>query len=213
MTRSYFSAASAWRKRWISRQLSREKRRFRQRRSENGIARRTPSTSSTRSVKLSSTSQSIWASGWRRQISAMAGMLWTTSPSDDTRTIKIFCTLDTVGAVGLDGAWTILRWAEFTAGAWLSGWFLLALGGCLLAPADGFWVCRGGWSWVDGRVHGVFGLSGRGQCRVAAFGLGGLRELAVFFITISHCAWRHVVSLSKATKKRSKESAFQQSAS
>ena len=106
----------------------------------------------------------------------MAGMLWTTSPSDDTRTIKIFCTLDTVGAVGLDGAWTILRWAEFTAGARVSGWFLLALGGCLLAPADGFWVCRGGWSWVDGRVHGVFGLSGRGQCRVAAFRLSGLLE-------------------------------------
>ena len=28
------------------------------------------------------------------------------------------------------------------------------------------------------------------------------------FITISHCAWRHVISLSKATKKRSKENAF-----
>ncbi|MFT4504947.1 hypothetical protein, partial [Caballeronia sp. 15711] len=32
--------------------------------------------------------------------------------------------------------------------------------------------------------------------------------LAIFFITISHCAWRHVISLSKATKKRSKENAF-----
>jgi hypothetical protein len=32
------------------------------------------------------------------------------------------------------------------------------------------------------------------QCRVAAFGLGGLLELAIFFITISHCAWRRVIS-------------------
>src|SRR5471032_2816653 len=52
------------------------------------------------------------------------------------------------------------------------------------------------------------GVSGRGHCRVGAFGLSGLLELAIFFITISHCAWRHVISLSKATKKRSKENAF-----
>src|SRR5471032_2175497 len=52
------------------------------------------------------------------------------------------------------------------------------------------------------------GVSGRGQCRVAAFGVSGLLELAILFITISHCAWRHVISLSKATKKRSKENAF-----
>src|SRR5471032_1383152 len=52
------------------------------------------------------------------------------------------------------------------------------------------------------------GVNGRGQCRVAAFGLSGLLELAIFFITFSHCAWRRVISLSKATKKRSKESAF-----
>src|SRR5471032_554991 len=52
------------------------------------------------------------------------------------------------------------------------------------------------------------GVSGRGQCRVAAFSVSGLLELAILFITISHCAWRHVISLSKATKKRSKESAF-----
>ena len=51
-------------------------------------------------------------------------------------------------------------------------------------------------------------VSGLSQCRVAAFGLSGLRELDVFFITVSHCAWRHVISLSKATKKRSKENAF-----
>jgi hypothetical protein len=52
------------------------------------------------------------------------------------------------------------------------------------------------------------GVSGRGQCWVAAFGVSGLLELAFFFITISHCAWQHVISLSKATKKRSKENAF-----
>jgi len=52
------------------------------------------------------------------------------------------------------------------------------------------------------------GVSGRGQCRVAAFGVSGLHELADFFITISHCAWRRGISLSKATKKRSKENAF-----
>ena len=52
------------------------------------------------------------------------------------------------------------------------------------------------------------GVSGRGQCRVAAFSVSGLLELANFFITISHCAWRHVISWSLATKKRSKESAF-----
>src|SRR5471032_668432 len=50
--------------------------------------------------------------------------------------------------------------------------------------------------------------SGRSQCRVAAFIVSGLRESDFLFITISHCAWRHVISLSKATKKRSKESAF-----
>src|SRR5476649_1056543 len=63
---------------------------------------------------------------------------------------------------------------------------------------------------VDGGGVGVLstGGSGRGQCRVAAFGVCGLLDLAIFFITISHCAWRHVISLSKATKKRSKENAF-----
>src|SRR5471032_635864 len=36
-------------------------------------------------------------------------------------------------------------------------------------------------------------VSGRSQCRVAAFSVSGLLELAFFFITISHCAWRHVI--------------------
>src|SRR5476651_1532162 len=68
--------------------------------------------------------------------------------------------------------------------------------------------------WVLGVVVGVSAglpgsrVSGRGHCRVAAFSVSGLLELAIFFITFSHCAWRHVISLSKATKKRSKESAF-----
>src|SRR5476649_1597150 len=53
-----------------------------------------------------------------------------------------------------------------------------------------------------------FGVSGLSHCRVGAFGVSGLHESDFLFITISHCAWRHVISLSKATKKRSKESAF-----
>src|SRR5476651_2011020 len=51
-------------------------------------------------------------------------------------------------------------------------------------------------------------VSCRSQCRVAAFKVCGLLRLANFFITFSHCAWRRVISLSKATKKRSKENAF-----
>ena len=68
----------------------------------------------------------------------------------------------------------------------------------------GFWRGRG---WRSGSVPGSC-VSGRSQCRVAAFSVSGLLELAFLFITISHCAWRHVISLSKATKKRSKENAF-----
>jgi len=71
--------------------------------------------------------------------------------------------------------------------------------------------CWGARFRVSGRVDaGVLGpkVSGRSHCRVAAFGLSGLRELDVFFITVSHCAWRHVISWSLATKKRSKENAF-----
>jgi hypothetical protein len=62
---------------------------------------------------------------------------------------------------------------------------------------------RGFGVWVPGS-----GVSGRGQCRVAAFWVSGLRASDVFFITISHCAWRRVISFSKAKKKRSKENAF-----
>ena len=51
-------------------------------------------------------------------------------------------------------------------------------------------------------------VSGRSQCRVAAFRVSGLHESDILFITISHCAWRHVISWSLATKKRSKENAF-----
>src|SRR5471030_1140637 len=63
--------------------------------------------------------------------------------------------------------------------------------------------------WLVGRagLQGSY-VSGLSHCRVAAFTVSGLLELAFLFITISHCAWRHVISLSKATKKRSKENAF-----
>src|ERR1700723_1122382 len=52
------------------------------------------------------------------------------------------------------------------------------------------------------------GVSGLSQCRVAAFKVSGLPKSDFLFITFSHCAWRHVISLSKATKKRSKENAL-----
>jgi hypothetical protein len=51
-------------------------------------------------------------------------------------------------------------------------------------------------------------VSGLIHCPVAAFSRSGLLELAIFFITISHCAWQRVISWSLATKKRSKENAF-----
>src|SRR5471032_78951 len=51
-------------------------------------------------------------------------------------------------------------------------------------------------------------VSGLSHCRVAAFNASDPLRLPNFFITFSHCAWRHVISLSKATKKRSKENAF-----
>src|SRR5471032_2515736 len=83
-----------------------------------------------------------------------------------------------------------------------------AVGGFFFARAGGrvggVW---GWWVWVSAGLPGSC-VSGRSQCRVGAFGVSGLLESANFFITISHCAWRHVISLSKATKKRSKESAF-----
>ena len=75
-----------------------------------------------------------------------------------------------------------------------------------LAPVDG----GGGFGVVVGVALGLPGscVSGWGHCRVGAFRVSGLLELDVFFIAVSHCAWRHVISLSKATKKRSKENAF-----
>ena len=51
----------------------------------------------------------------------------------------------------------------------------------LLAPVDGGGVW---WVWVDGR----------GLCQVVAFSLSGLLRFANLFITISHCAWRRVIS-------------------
>jgi hypothetical protein len=67
----------------------------------------------------------------------------------------------------------------------------------------GSWVTVG----VNAGVHGFCG-SDLVHCRVAAFQVFARYALAVFFITISHCAWQRVISLSKATKKRSKENAF-----
>ena len=61
--------------------------------------------------------------------------------------------------------------------------------------------------WVNAGLLGS-GVSGRGHCRVAVLQGSGLLRFANLFITISHCAWRRVISLSKATKKRSKENAF-----
>ena len=78
---------------------------------------------------------------------------------------------------------------------------LIRLRGFLLAPVDG------GVVGVSAGLPGS-GVSGLGQCRVAAFGVFGLIRFANLFITVSHCAWRRVISLSKATKKRSKENAF-----
>jgi hypothetical protein len=69
----------------------------------------------------------------------------------------------------------------------------------LLAPVDGFGVLVGG---------GFWGLAVEGRCRVAAFGLSGLLELAVFFITVSHCAWPPVISLSKADKEMKQRKRF-----
>ena len=61
---------------------------------------------------------------------------------------------------------------------------------------------------IDAGVLGSGG-SGLSQCRVAAFNVSGLHESDFLFITVSHCAWRHVIlTLSKATKKQSKENAF-----
>src|SRR5471032_2549604 len=48
-------------------------------------------------------------------------------------------------------------------------------------------------------------VGGQGCCWVAAAYVSARSMLAVFFITISHCAWRHFISLSngdKETKQR-----------
>jgi hypothetical protein len=76
----------------------------------------------------------------------------------------------------------------------------------LLAPVDGGGLGVRGSVSMPGCM--ILALAILSQCRVAAFGVGGLLRLANFFITVSHCAWRHVISLSKATKKRSKENAL-----
>src|SRR5471030_44646 len=91
------------------------------------------------------------------------------------------------------GAWWLVgHWRGFH-GCWVSGWGLWQVLGLAVGFGAG----------VPGSC-----VRGRGHCRVAAFRLSGLLVLAILFITISHCAWRHVISLSKATKKRSKENAF-----
>src|SRR5476649_2297727 len=61
-----------------------------------------------------------------------------------------------------------------------------------------------------GVIAGLLGsrVSDLSHCRVAAFSVSGLHESDFLFITVSHCAWRRVISWSLATKKRSKESAF-----
>jgi hypothetical protein len=106
------------------------------------------------------------------------------------------------------------RWTGF--GLLLGLWVVLDLRGLWVEivrfPLDWLWLVVLGLCQVVGgrglcRV-GAFGVSGRSQCRVGGFGRGGLRESDFLFITVSHCAWRHVISLSKATKKRSKENAF-----
>ena len=76
----------------------------------------------------------------------------------------------------------------------------------MFAPVDGVWAVRV-WGAVGVGVLGS-GVSGLNQCRVAAFNVSGLHESDFLFITVSHCAWRHVISWSLATKKRSKENAF-----
>ncbi len=50
------------------------------------------------------------------------------------------------------------------------------------------WGARGGWV-------GAAAGGGRGRCRVAAAYVSAGSILAIFFITISHCLWRQVVSV------------------
>jgi len=56
----------------------------------------------------------------------------------------------------------------------------------------GFRVLGSGGRWVVGPCRVVAaGFCGRSQCWVAAFRVRGRSMLAVLFITIRHCAWRH----------------------
>ena len=91
---------------------------------------------------------------------------------------------------------------------------MLPCGSGFMGGKPGGFARAGGRCWVSARVVGVDArvpgsrVSGLRQCRVAAFGLSDLLRLANLFITISHCAWQHVISWSLATKKRSKENAL-----
>jgi hypothetical protein len=87
-----------------------------------------------------------------------------------------------------------------------------------------YFVGTGGRFWLEGWVFGqcrdravaagvnagVLGscVSGLSHRRVAALNVSDLLRVTNFFITVSHCAWQHVISWSLATKKRSKENAF-----
>ena len=84
-------------------------------------------------------------------------------------------------------------------------WFSADSAGCSLGRFSHWW--RSVWVSVygEGGVHTSVVLV---QCWVAAFTVFAGLVLAVFFITISHCAWRRVISWSLVTKKQSKENAF-----
>ena len=72
-------------------------------------------------------------------------------------------------------------------------------GGRVFGSGAGFRMAIGveaglGFPGLAGEVSGGLpgsGVSGRGLCRVGAFGVSGLQESDFLFITISHCAWRH----------------------
>ena len=72
----------------------------------------------------------------------------------------------------------------------------------MFAPVDGVWAVRV-WGAVGVGLLGS-GVSGLSQCRVAAFNVSGLHESDFLFITVSHCAWRHVIFVQsdKETKQR-----------
>src|SRR5471032_267630 len=72
----------------------------------------------------------------------------------------------------------------------------------MLGPSHERWffACAGGRVWGFGVLGLAVGVgagwpgscvSGLSHCRVASFSVSGLLGLAFFFITISHCAWRH----------------------